>query len=224
MAAQRIILWGAAGQARVLRECLAGSGFELAALFDNNPSVASPFADVPLHHGWDGFLAWHAQQPAGETIRFLVAVGGEFGKDRTELQRKIEQAGLLPALAIHRSAFIAPSARIGAGSQVLAQAAVCVDAELGEACIVNTAASVDHECRLGAGVHVAPGARLAGLVRVARHSMIGTGAVVLPRVRIGENSVVGAGAVVVRDVPDNVVVAGNPARVIKERLPNEQDR
>lgn len=219
MSAQRIILWGATGQARVLRDCLADSGYELAALFDNNRGVPPPFADVPLHYGWEGFLAWQAQQPAGEAIRFLVAVGGDLGKDRTELQRRIGQAGLVPALAIHRSAFIAPSARIGAGSQVLAQAAVCVDAELGEACIVNTAASVDHECRLGAGVHVAPGARLAGLVRVARHSMIGAGAVLLPRVRIGENSVVGAGAVVVRDVPDNVVVAGNPARIIKERAP-----
>lgn len=216
MATQRIILWGATGQAKVLRECLADS-FELTAIFDNNPDVPAPFADVPLHYGWDGFLAWLALQPRGETIRFLVAIGGERGKVRIELQDRIEQAGLLPAVAIHRNAFVATNARIGPGSQVLAQAAICVEAVLERGCIVNTAASVDHECRLAEGVHVAPGARLAGLVQVGHHSMIGTGAVVLPRIRIGENSVVGAGAVVVDDVPDNVVVAGNPARVIKER-------
>ena len=43
--------------------------------------------------------------------------------------------------------------------------------------------------------------------------MIGAGAVVLPNLRIGRDAVVGAGAVVTRDVPDNAVVYGNPARV-----------
>ncbi|MDA3849690.1 MAG: DapH/DapD/GlmU-related protein [Spirochaetaceae bacterium] len=41
------------------------------------------------------------------------------------------------------------------------------------------------------------------------------GAVVLPGVTIGENVVVAAGAVVTKDIPDNVVVGGNPARILK---------
>jgi maltose O-acetyltransferase len=45
---------------------------------------------------------------------------------------------------------------------------------------------------------------------------IGGGAILLPGVRIGRNAVVGAGAVVPRSVPSNTVVAGNPARVIRE--------
>jgi len=45
---------------------------------------------------------------------------------------------------------------------------------------------------------------------------IGGGAILLPGVRIGRNAVVGAGAVVPRSVPANTVVAGNPARVIRE--------
>lgn len=44
---------------------------------------------------------------------------------------------------------------------------------------------------------------------------IGTGATVLGGVRIGKNSMVGAGAVVTKDVPENAVVAGNPAKVIR---------
>ena len=45
---------------------------------------------------------------------------------------------------------------------------------------------------------------------------IGGGAIILPGITVGENSVIGAGAVVTRDVPPNVVAAGNPARVVRE--------
>ena len=45
---------------------------------------------------------------------------------------------------------------------------------------------------------------------------IGGSAILLPGVRVGRNAVVGAGAVVTRDVPANTIVAGNPARVIRQ--------
>lgn len=51
---------------------------------------------------------------------------------------------------------------------------------------------------------------------IEEKSWIGAGAIVLPSCHyIGKNSVVGAGSIVTKDVPDNVVVAGNPARFIK---------
>jgi len=52
---------------------------------------------------------------------------------------------------------------------------------------------------------------------------VSTGAVLLGPIRIGSNSVIGANSVVTRDVPENVIAAGNPARVLKERW-NEEER
>jgi len=52
-------------------------------------------------------------------------------------------------------------------------------------------------------------------IRIGDNAWIGGGAIVLAGVTIGENSVIGAGAVVTRDVPPDVVVVGNPARVVK---------
>ena len=53
------------------------------------------------------------------------------------------------------------------------------------------------------------------IVVIGDRVFVGVNAVIMPGVTIGDNSVVGAGAVVTKDVPSNVVVAGNPARVIR---------
>lgn len=51
--------------------------------------------------------------------------------------------------------------------------------------------------------------------RIKRGAAIGANSVILPGVTIGENALVGAGSVVTKNVPDNAVVAGNPAKIIK---------
>jgi sugar O-acyltransferase (sialic acid O-acetyltransferase NeuD family) len=209
-----IVFWGASGHARVLRELCNQRDYELLALFDNDPTSRSPFKDVPVYHGAEGFRGWRKRVP-NEDIECLVAIGGEHGRDRIALQRFMVSYGLRPAVVVHATAFVAPDATLGPGSQVLAQAAVCVGAKVGQACIINTRASVDHECFLGDGVHLAPGATLAGCVSVGEASLIGPSGVVLPRIRIGANVIIGAGAVVTRDMPDNVVAYGNPARIIR---------
>lgn len=210
-----IIFWGASGQAKVLHEFIDRLGYTLAAVFDNARETVPPFPDVPLHYGPDGFRQWHENQGERE-IAALVAIGGGRGQDRLELQRFLQSEGLKAIVAIHPTAFVAANARVGEGSQILAQAAVCAEAQLGAACIVNTKASVDHECVLGLGVHIGPGATVAGCVRVDDYAFVGSGAVVLPRVRIGRNVIVGAGAVVTKDLPDFSVAVGNPAHITRE--------
>ena len=51
---------------------------------------------------------------------------------------------------------------------------------------------------------------------VKKGASIGSGATILGNVTIGENAIVGAGSVVIKDVPANTIVAGNPARIIRE--------
>jgi acetyltransferase-like isoleucine patch superfamily enzyme len=53
---------------------------------------------------------------------------------------------------------------------------------------------------------------------IGDNCILGIGAIILAGVRIGDNVVVGAGSVVTRDVPSNVIIAGNPARVIKTNI------
>jgi sugar O-acyltransferase (sialic acid O-acetyltransferase NeuD family) len=214
---KKLIAWGASGQALVIEEFLSERGFELIALLDTEPARTSPFRSVPIFTGPQALDHWLSTGPHGD-VHFIVAIGGEHGSERCAIAARLRAAGLVAATLVHPTAFVATSVRLGAGSVVLAQAAVGVRSELGECVIVNTAASVDHECVLGPGVHIGPGARVAGCVVVGGGTFVASGATIAPRVRIGSESIVGAGAVVVRDLPAGVVAYGNPARIVRRRL------
>ncbi|KAJ2082220.1 hypothetical protein H4R24_001741 [Coemansia sp. RSA 988] len=71
-----------------------------------------------------------------------------------------------------------------------------------------------------AGHPIDPATRLAGMefarpIKIGNNVWVGGGAIIMPGVTIGDGVTIGAGAVVTKDVPDNVVVVGNPARIAK---------
>lgn len=205
------IIWGGKGHARVVHEALDEPGHRLLAVVDRE-RVAPPIAGVPLLVGLEELRAWLGLPDAGPPPRFVVAIGGGRGEDRLAVAARLEAVGLVPLDVLHPRGFVARTAAVAAGGQVLAGACVGACASLGRQVIINTRASVDHDCRLADGVHVGPGATLAGEVTVEKCAFIGTGAVILPRLRIGAGATVGAGAVVIRDVPAGATVVGNPAR------------
>lgn len=211
-----LIIWGGTGNFKVLCELLKDD-YRIVGYFDNNPDIDKEYRGIPCLGNREAFLTWVKGIPAQERPHFIVSIGPGHGKVRLDIHHELNSQGLRPMAAIHRTAFVAENAAIGEGSQVYAMATVCADAQVGKACIINTRASVDHECVLEDGSSVGPGATLAGLVRVEKYADVYTGAVILPRLTIGKGAIVGAGAVVLKDVAPYTVVAGNPARVIKNR-------
>jgi acetyltransferase-like isoleucine patch superfamily enzyme len=94
-------------------------------------------------------------------------------------------------------------------------AVINADAYVGEHVIVNTAATIDHDCRIEDFVHISPGVHMAGGVQIGCCARIGIGASLIPGVRVGRDTIVGAASCVIRDLPENVIAVGCPAKVIK---------
>ena len=207
-----ILVVGAGGHAKVVLDVLERMGiYEIVGLLDDNADRQGA-----VHAGYKviGVLATLSRFRDQGVRGAIMALGHNVRRRQVYLQA--EQAGFAMVTAIHPSAQIGARVTIGGGTLVVAGVIVNADADIGANVIVNTGTTVDHDCQIGAHVHLSPGVHLAGCVSVGEITHIGIGAVVLPNIRIGRNCIVGAGAVVRDDVPDNVVVVGSPARILKQ--------
>lgn len=116
---------------------------------------------------------------------------------------------------VHPTAYVSPLATLGAGTFVGARSVIAAGAALGEHVFVNRGVTIGHDTRVGAFSRIQPGSAVGGLSKIGRGVTIGIGATLIERLVVGDNAVIGAGSTVLKDVPDNVVVAGTPAEVKK---------
>ncbi len=124
---------------------------------------------------------------------------------------------------IEPGSIIREKVEIGEGAVIMMGAVINIGAMVGRGTMIDMGAVLGGRAIVGEHCHIGAGAVLAGVVEPASATpvviedgvMIGANAVVIEGVRVGRNAVVAAGAVVIEDVPENAVVAGSPARVVK---------
>lgn len=129
---------------------------------------------------------------------------------------------------IEPGAVIREQVTIGKNAVIMMGAVLNIGAVVGEGTMIDMGVVMGGRATVGAHCHIGAGTVLAGVVEPASaapvivedHVFIGANAVVIEGVHVGRNAVIAAGAVVISDVPDNAVVAGVPARVIKMKDEN----
>lgn len=202
---KRLAILGASGHGKVVADTAECCGWQAVEFFDD---------------AWAGLQENGVWPVVGDTTTLmgrladfdgvLVAIGNN--RIRHAKLLELQAAGARLATLIHPAATVSRYAAIGEGTVVFAGAVVNAYARINLGGILNTGCSIDHDCVLGDAVHISPGARLAGGVRVGDLSWVGIGASVRQLISIGQRVVVGAGSAVVTDIPNDVMVAGVPAK------------
>jgi len=210
---QSVLIIGAGGHAQVVADVLlrmreAGAGLTPVGYLDDDPAHAGQtLLGLPVL-GAIGHLS------AVPHDVLVVAIGDN--STRQELFAVLQGEGESFTVARHPRAVIAPDVQIGQGSVICAGVIVNPGTVVGANVILNTGCTVDHHNHIGDHVHVAPGVHLGGDVTIGEGALVGIGATVMPQRRIGKWSVVSAGSLVHTDLPDRVVAAGVPARVVRK--------
>ena len=126
---------------------------------------------------------------------------------------------------IEPGAVIRDNVTIGANAVIMMGAIINIGAVIGEGTMIDMGAVLGGRAIVGKRCHIGAGAVLAGVIEPASATpvvvedgvLVGANAVIIEGVRVGRDAVVAAGAVVIEDVPEGVVVAGCPARVVKRK-------
>ena len=209
----KIAIIGAGGQARIVYEILS---------YDRNMEVVA-FVDNVVRSGKENIkgipiVGDHSVLPelvkSGVRGAIIAVSMNDIRKAHFE---KLRAMGLELINAIHPTASIAHTVKLGSGVTIAIGAIISTGVNIANNVIINTGAIIDHECQIEDHVHVRSGCSLAGRVTVKKSTLVGIGSVVRENVTIGENVIIGPGAVVLEDIPDNVVAAGTPARIIEKR-------
>lgn len=185
---------------------------------------ACNFGNIDVY-GSDSFYVLFGEST--DVSDFILKNKDKIKKFKLENDRRNSAIPLMDILnvdaRIEPGAIIRDKVLIGKNAVIMMGAVINIGAEIGEGAMIDMNAVVGARGKIGKRVHLGAGAVVAGVLEppsknpceIGDDALIGANSVILEGVKIGKGAVVAAGSVVVEDVPDGVVVAGTPAKIIK---------
>ncbi|MCX6165017.1 MAG: acetyltransferase [Ignavibacteriae bacterium] len=206
----KFFIYGASGHGKVIVDILVKRKEKIIAFIDDDKTKwDTEFFGYKIIGGFDKLINLYK---TGDKV--ILAIGDN--KTRKKIAEKLNEKDLSFGIATHPFAQIGRNVFIGEGTVIMANVAVNSDTVIGMHCILNTSSSIDHDNNIGNYVHISPGANLGGIVNVGDLTWIGIGASVKNGINIGRNSIIGAGSIIIKDIKDNNVFVGNPAKLLKK--------
>lgn len=175
--------------------------------FDDEPADNRPVVPFEAH-----------REPRFRELSFVVGLGyARLEQRRSVVETLLELDRRLPVLR-HPSAFVHPSAQLGAGAIVYPLCNVDKACRIGAGVVLNNSVVVSHDAEIGQCAYLSPGVVLSGHVTIGACAFVGSAAAVANGVAIGDGSRIGIGTVVTRSVEAGASVIGNPMRTLSRPL------
>ncbi|MBI6191585.1 MULTISPECIES: NeuD/PglB/VioB family sugar acetyltransferase [Providencia] len=119
---------------------------------------------------------------------------------------------------IDSTAILSKSVNLGSGIYIGKMSIINSGTTILDGAVINTRALIEHGNTIGICSNISTNVVLNGDVNVGHKTFIGSCTVVNGQIDIGERTIIGSGSVVIRNIPNNVVVAGSPTRLIRENI------
>ena len=198
-----VIIIGASGHGKVIADIINKSGDIVLGFLDDNKKANEYFC---------GFKILGTTQDYEKYVdkcEFIIAIGN--ADIREKISNNCSKAKWY--IAIHPQAVISGiDVSIGEGTVIMANAVINSGAHIGKHCIINTSSVIEHDNIISDLAHISVGAKLAGTVKIGFKTWIGIGATIKNNISIADNCMIGAGTVVVKDINDEGIYIGVPAK------------
>lgn len=202
---KNVFIFGYSGHAYVVIESMLELGYTISGYFDKKAALINPYNLEYLGFELDVDLKSIVNQDY-----VFPTVGENFIREK--LLKIFDEQGLNQFVLIDKTANISKTAQIGLSTYIGKRVCVNAFSKIGKGVILNTSAVIEHECVIDDLVHIAPSATLAGNVKVGRGSFVGANSVCKQNITIGRNCTLGAGSALVKNMADNEIWMGNPAK------------
>jgi len=213
----RVVSIGAGGLAKILVELLEQTGkYELVGFTDAQQERWGTELMGYSVLGGDEMLKGLYAKGIRAALIGVGAINSAGSRLRAKLFRQAVDLGFQMPTLIHPMAVVSPSATIGVSSVVMAGTVVSADVRVGDNVVIYPGTVIEHDSVIDSHVHMSPGVQLSGGVHIEEGTFIGVGSSIIQGVRIGRWTTIGAGTVVLKDLPDEVVAVGVPARQIRK--------
>lgn len=206
------IIIGAGTYGEVYLAYLQEAGVDVVGFLDDNPKyIGAEIRGIPVLGGINSLDTLKEQYG-------VEAVYCPLGNNqlRVKFLKKAQGLGYLTPNYIHPSVIISPNVTIGKGVYILLGTSIMPYTEIKDFVMISMHVSLAHHNVLEEGTFLSTGCNFGASIHAKKYTYCGIGSTIMTGIHeLGENCLVGAGAVVIKDVPDNAVVAGVPAKIIK---------
>jgi len=218
---QDIVLLGAGGQAKdMLKNIEEYNADQLSR--QKRFNVLGCFDDVNKVKPGDSLMGYSIlpsikcfERKPFRNARAICAIGDPVGKK--VVVEKIRRYKVKFFNLIHPSIKIHPTVKLGTGVSIFYCSVISAICNIGDHVSINYLCSMSHDCYLGSYATFAPGVKIAGGGRLGEGVFMGINSCTIHNINIGRWSIIGAGTAVIKDIPSNVIVAGNPPKELGKR-------